>query len=154
MCLRCFRSFLKGLPFWFFVFVSLVAEKLALGPNVIFVLLASYFRFPGWFSHVLSMPFKLACLVFTSSLIQCVVCPKAWFHTFGVAVSIFPGAFHSFQQGLPCLCPFCALCVFLWALVSKNYHLKLICFVSVALVVSILCSLCLLVGLGVKKLSS
>ena len=36
----------------------------------------------------------------------------------------------------------------------NNYHLKLICFVSVALVVSILCSLCLLVGLGVKKFSS
>ena len=31
-----------GYP-WFFVFVSLVAKKLALGPNVIFVLLASYF---------------------------------------------------------------------------------------------------------------
>ena len=31
-----------GYP-WFFVFVSLVAKKLALGPNVIFVLLASSF---------------------------------------------------------------------------------------------------------------
>ena len=47
-------------------------------------------------------------------------------------MSIFPCAFHSFQKGLPCLCPFCALCVFLWALVSKNSHLKLICFVSVS----------------------
>ena len=65
-------------------------------------------------------------------MIQCVVCPKAWFHTFGVAVSIFPGAFHSVNKGLPCLCPFCALCVFLWALVTKKFHLKLICFVSVS----------------------
>ena len=32
-----------GYP-WFFVFVSLTAKKLVLGPNVIFVLLASYFR--------------------------------------------------------------------------------------------------------------
>ena len=31
-----------GYP-WFFVFVSLVAKKMVLGPNVIFVLLASYF---------------------------------------------------------------------------------------------------------------
>ena len=30
-----------GYP-WFFVFVSLVAKKLALDPNVLFVLLASY----------------------------------------------------------------------------------------------------------------
>ena len=29
-------------------------------------------------------------------------------------------------------CLFCALSVFLWALVSKNSHLKLICFVSVS----------------------
>ena len=71
---------------------------------------------------------------------------------------------------------FCALSVFLWALVSKNSHLKLICFVSVssvlflsscgpwcqktlilslfALFLSLLCSFCLLVGLGVEKLSS
>ena len=55
-----------GYP-WFFVFVSLVAKKLALGPNVILVLLACIFGFPGWFSHVLSMPFELACLVFASS---------------------------------------------------------------------------------------
>ena len=70
-------------------------------------------------------------------------------------------------------CFFCALSVFLWALVSKNYHLKLVCFVSVssvlflsscgpwfqktiilswfALFLSLLCSFCLLVGLGVKK---
>ena len=31
-----------GYP-WFFVFVSLVAKKMVLGPNVIFVLLVSYF---------------------------------------------------------------------------------------------------------------
>ena len=73
----------------------------------------------------------------------------------------------------PCL--FCAHFVFLWALVSKNSHLfcKLICFVSVssvlflsscgpwcqktlilswfALFLSLLCSFCLLVGLGAKK---
>ena len=49
-----------GYP-WFFVFVSLVAKTLALGRNVIFVLLA------GWFSYVSFMPFKLACLVFASS---------------------------------------------------------------------------------------
>ena len=70
-------------------------------------------------------------------------------------------------------CLFCALSVFLWALVSKNSHLKLVCFVSVssvlflsscgpwcqktlilswfALFLSLLCSFCLLVGLGVKK---
>ena len=75
-----------------------------------------------------------------------------------------------------CFCLFCALSVFLWALVSKNSHLKLTCFVSVssvlfqsscgpwcqktiilswfALFLSLLCSFCLLVGLGVKKLSS
>ena len=71
-------------------------------------------------------------------------------------------------------CLFCALSVFLWALVSKNSHLKLICLVSVssvlfqsscgpwcqktlilswfALFLSLLRSFCLLVGLGVKKL--
>ena len=59
-----------GYP-WFFAFVSLVAKKLALGPNVIFVLSASYFAFPGWFSYVPSMPFKLACLVFASSQVGC-----------------------------------------------------------------------------------
>ena len=31
-----------------------------------------------------------------------------------------------------CFCLFCALSVFLWALVSKNSQLKLICFVSVS----------------------
>ena len=73
-------------------------------------------------------------------------------------------------------CLFCALSVFLWALVSKNSHLKLICLVSVssvlfqsscgpwcqktlilswfALFLSLLCSFCLLVGLGVKKITS
>ena len=77
---------------------------------------------------------------------------------------------------LLCFCLFCALSVFLWALVSKNSHLKLICFASVssvlflsscgpwcqitlilswfALLLSLRCSFCLLVGLGVKKLSS
>ena len=34
--------------------------------------------------------------------------------------------------GLLCFCLFCALSVFLWALVSKNSHLKLICLVSVS----------------------
>ena len=33
---------------------------------------------------------------------------------------------------LLCFCLFCALSVFLWALVSKNSQLKLICFVSVS----------------------
>ena len=57
-----------GYP-WFFVFVSLVAKKLALGPNMNFVLLASYF-WVSWLVFlcaVLSMPFKMACLVFASS---------------------------------------------------------------------------------------
>ena len=73
-------------------------------------------------------------------------------------------------------CLFCALSVFLWAWVSKNSHHKLVCFVSVssvlflsscgpwcqktlilswfALFLSLLCSFCLLVGFGVKKLPS
>ena len=55
-----------GYP-WFFVFVSLVAKKVGLGPNVIFMLLASYFWVSWLVSYVLSMPFKLACLVFASS---------------------------------------------------------------------------------------
>ena len=134
-----------GYP-WFCVFVSLVAKKL------ISCCWLRIFGFPGWFSYVLSMPFKMASLVFASSqvglaLIQCVFYPKAWFHTFGVAVSLFPGAFHSFQKGLPCLCPFCALSVFLWALVSK----KPLILSWLALFLSLLCSFCLLVGLGVKK---
>ena len=78
--------------------------------------------------------------------------------------------------GLLCFCLVCALSVFLWALVPKNSHLKLICFVSVssvlflfscgpwcqktlilswfALFLFLLCSFCLLVGLGVQKLSA
>ena len=116
-----------GYP-WFFVFVSLVATKTGSRPQYDFCVVG--FVFLGFL-----VGFPICCFRLFSSrlaLIQCVVCPKAWFHTFGVAVSIFPGAFHSFQKGLPWLCPFCALCVFLWALVSKNYHLKLICFVSVS----------------------
>ena len=57
-----------GYP-WFFVFVSLVAKKLALGPNVIFVLLASYF-WVCWLVLLCAFhAFKvgLACLVFASS---------------------------------------------------------------------------------------
>ena len=79
----------------------------------------------------------------------------------------------SSEVDLLCFCLFCALSVFLWALVSKNSHFKLICLVSVssvlflsscgpwcqktlilswfALLLSLLCSVCLLVGLGVKK---
>ena len=71
-----------------------------------------------------------------------------------------------------CFCLFCALSVFLWASVSKNSHLKLICLVSVSsvlfqsscgpwcqktllkLVCFVVCSFCLLVGLGVKKFPS
>ena len=82
----------------------------------------------------------------------------------------------SSEVDMLCFRLFCAFSVFLWALVSKNYHLKLVCFVSVssvlclsscgpwfqktiilswfALFLSLLCSFCLLVGLGVKKLPS
>ena len=59
-----------GYP-WFFVFVSLVAKKMVLGPNVIFVLLASYvLGVAGWFSYVLSMSFKLAWLALFSPLLK------------------------------------------------------------------------------------
>ena len=96
---------------------------------------------------------KLICFVCVSSVLfvpPMHLLVKRGFILFGVAVSIFPGAFHSFQKGLPCLCPFCAF-VSSCGPSCEKYHLKLICFVSVALVVYILCSLCLLVGLGVKK---
>ena len=57
-----------GYP-WFFVFVSLVAKKLALGPNVIFVLLASYVLV-SWLVFLCALhafEVGLACLVFASS---------------------------------------------------------------------------------------
>ena len=141
------------------------------------------FWFPGWFSYVLSMPFKLASIVLACQTTLIL----SWFALF---------------LSLLCLSSV-LLSVFLWALVSKNSHLKLICFVSVssvlflsscgpwcqknshlklicfvsvssvlflsscgpwcqktlilswfALFLSLLCSFCLLVGLGVKKLSS
>ena len=106
-------------------------------------------------------------------------------------MSIFPGAFHSFQKGFALLVSIlCSLCLLVGLGVKKS-HLKLICFVSVSsvlfvppmhllvkrgfillglprqfsqvlsilskgfsLLVSILCSLCFLVGLGVKQISS
>ena len=58
---------------WFFVFVSLVATKLALGPNVIFVLLASFFfgflaGFPMCFPGLLSWLALLSPLLKQASL--------------------------------------------------------------------------------------
>ena len=126
-----------GYP-WFFVFVSFVAAKTCSRPQcdfrvVGFVFLGFLVGFPMRFPRLLSWLALFSPLLKEVSLdpVRCLP-KKAWFHTFGVAVSIFPGAFHSVQKGLPCLCPFCARCVFLWALVSKNSHLKLICFVSVS----------------------
>ena len=133
---------------------------------------------------------KLVCLVSVSSVLFLSAygpwCPKtlslSWFALFlsllcSFCLLVGLGAQTlSSQVELLCFCLFCALSVFSWALVPKNSHLKLICFVSVssvlflsscgpwcqktlilswfALFLSLLCSFCLLVGLGVKKLSS
>ena len=119
---------------------------------------------------------KLICFVSVSSVLFLFLWALVSknYHLFGFclfcAFSVFLWALVSIN------CLFCALSVFLWALVSNNSHLKLICFVSVssvlflsscgpwcqktlslswfALFLSLLCSFCLLVGLGVKKLSS
>ena len=123
-----------GYP-WFFVFVSLsLRQKLALGPNVIFVLLDSFFL---------------------------------------VSWLVFLCAFHAFEVGLPwCLLSWLAL---FWPLLKQVSLDPVRCLPKSAvlyfwgcrvnfprcfpfmskgfvLVVSILCSLCLLVGLGVKNI--
>ena len=119
---------------------------------------------------------KLVCFASVSSVLFLSSCGPWCQKNPSFCVSLFC-AFSVFLLALVSInCLFCALSVFLWALVSKNSHLKLVCFVSVssvlflsscgpwcqktlilswfALFLSLLCSFCLLVGLGVKKLPS
>ena len=119
---------------------------------------------------------KLVCFVSVSSVLFLSSCGPWCQKLPSLCVCLFC-AFSVFLLALVSInCLFCALSVFLWALVSKNSHLKLVCFVSVssvlflsscgpwcqktlilswfALLLSLLCSFCLLVGIGVNKLSS
>ena len=113
MCFPCLLS-------WLALFSPLPWSSALSAQKRGFILLG----LPCQFSQVLSILFNRVCLACVHSVLFVSSCGPwcqkiiilSWF-------ALFPS---------PWLCPFCALCVFLWALVSKNSHLKLICFVSVS----------------------
>ena len=122
-----------GYP-WFFLFVSPVATKTGSRHQfdfrvVGFVFLGVLVGFPMCFPCLLSWLALFSPLLKQVSLgpVRCL--PKSVGSYFWGCRVNFP---RCLSKGFAFLCPFCALCVFLWALVSKNSRLKLICFVSVS----------------------